>query len=201
MTRPYLSLGIQELEKLFAHNQDDTNVLQNLQAELSRRTTDRAACLCRRVEERLSSIGCSASQGDFFEGRAARVKPATTARQPLTDPPPVRTVTPRSVEQKEASGTGGVKGRNADAAAPDDRRRPSRFSRISAAGIRGKPDPFQPALDTDVVLKVPAGASRAVRYTVALDALIAEMRRKGSGQKRYELENGRVIEHQAGQCV
>src|SRR5262249_15514262 len=95
----------------------------------------------------------------------------------------------------------GVKGMSGDAAAPDDSRRTSGFTRVSAPGVRGKPDPFQPALDTDVVLKVPAGAPKGVRYAVALDALIAEIRRKGSGQRRYELENGTVVDHQAGQRV
>jgi hypothetical protein len=51
------------------------------------------------------------------------------------------------------------------------------------------------------VLKVPARAPNAVRYAVALDALVAEMRRNGSGQKRYELEHGRVVDHQAGHNV
>jgi AAA domain/PLD-like domain len=202
MKRPYISSGIQELEKLFADHQADTGVLKQLQAELACRTTDRAARLRERVEERLRSIAGTANQGDFFDGSAAGLKSKTSTDQKSTDEPsPVSTVMPPSVERKRTTGSDDLKGMTADAAAPDDRRRPSRLSHISAPGVRGKPDPFQPALDTDVVLKVPTGAPRAVRYALALDALVGEMRRKGSGQKRYELENGRVVDHQAGQNI
>jgi hypothetical protein len=197
MMRPYISLGIQELERLFAEHQEDTDVLKQLQSELACRTTDRATRLRRQVEERVRNIAGTPRQGDFFDGRAAGVKPqAPTDRQPTNRAPPVG-----PVNQAKATGAGDPDGPSAGAAAPDDWRRPNRFSRISPPGVRGKPDPFQPPLDTDVVLKVPAGAPRAVRYAIALDALIAEMRRKGSGQRRYELENGTVLDHQAGRRV
>jgi hypothetical protein len=202
MMRPHISLGVQELEKLFADHQENAGALKQLQAELACRTTDRAIRLRRRVEERLSSIAGAANQGDFFDGRATGVKPKTpTGGQSTDEARPFSTVTPPSVEPEKATGADHLTEMSAEAAAPDDRRRPNHFTRISAPGVRGKPDPFQPALDTDVVLNVPAGAPRAIRYAVALDALVAEMRRKGSGQKRYELEHGRVVAHQAGHNV
>jgi hypothetical protein len=202
MTRPYISFGIQDLENLFADHQENTEVLKQLEAELGRRTTDRAIRLRQRVEERLRNIAGTPRQGDFFDGRAAGVKPqAPTDRRSANGAPLVGPATPASIHQAKATGAGDVSGSSAGAAAPDDRRRPNHFSRISPQGVSGKPDPFLPALDTDVALKVPAGAPRAVRYAVALDALIAETRRKGSGQKRYELENGRLVDHQAGQSV
>jgi hypothetical protein len=202
MPRPYISFGIQELEQLFAECQEDTDVLSRLQGELSRRTTDRATRLRYRVEERLRSIAGTVIQGDFFGGRAAGIKPKTATDRHSTDETrPVSTIPAPPVEQEDAKEAEDLKGISADAAAPDDRRRPDRFARISAPGVRGKPDPFQPALDNDLVFKVPAGAPRVVRYAVALDALIAEMRRKGSSQKRYELENGRAVDRHGGQNV
>ena len=96
MTRQYISLGIQELERIFAEHQEDTDVLKQLQAELARRTTERATRLRRRGEKRLGNIAGTPRQGDFFDGRAAGVKPKTpTDRVSTNGTPPVSAVTMR----------------------------------------------------------------------------------------------------------
>ena len=78
---------------------------------------------------------------------------------------------------------------------------PQHFNGIAAPGVAGKPDPYQPTLDNDLVIDLPSDATNVQRFVSGLDALINEMRREGSGSRRYELEHGRIVDTQAGDPI
>lgn len=76
---------------------------------------------------------------------------------------------------------------------PDDQRKP-KPSRIRPPGTRGLPEAWQRQLSQDLSLSTPADADLPERFIAALNALIAEIKRSGSGQKRYEVEKGQRLE-------
>ena len=77
---------------------------------------------------------------------------------------------------------------------PDDLRRPRRFVRMAPPGIRPRPAKWTPPLSRDLKLAIPPGTSRAKRFSVALDALIAEMKETGVGDRRIPLEDGNATD-------
>ena len=78
--------------------------------------------------------------------------------------------------------------------APDDQKRPERLSRIRPLGTAGLPDAYVRPLKREVSLNLPANADLPDRFVAALAELIREIKRTGSGQKRYELEKGMRVE-------
>ena len=84
---------------------------------------------------------------------------------------------------------------------PDDRRRPESLSPMRPVGTAGLPAPWVRPLDGNVSLSVPPDADLPHLYSAALSALVAEIKRTGAGQKRYELENGVREERKAGETV
>lgn len=84
---------------------------------------------------------------------------------------------------------------------PDDRHRPSSFTRIRPVGTAGLPAPWKPTLDHTATLQLPPNADLPTTYCTALAALIAEIKRTGTGQKRYELERGNRIEDHADNVI
>jgi hypothetical protein len=84
---------------------------------------------------------------------------------------------------------------------PDDQRRPTRLTRIRPPGTAGLPDAWQPTPKTDLSLAVGQDAGLPERFVAALRALIAEIKRSGAGQKRYELETGLRLESAANEII
>lgn len=195
MKRPFIQLGIAQLEKLFAEKSEERSPLLRLLAELEHRKTYRAKRLRKRVEERLTALENQSKEGPaptggLFERRPVGMRPEDR----LT---PSRTSSPAQTNQRPAETSAASIGNEQ----PDDRRMPQHFTGISAPGIKGKPDAYQPPLRTDLVIDLPPDATNIQRYVSALDALITEMRRVGSGSRRYELEHGKVVDTQAGQPI
>ena len=73
---------------------------------------------------------------------------------------------------------------------PDDRKLPRQLSRMRPPGTAGLPEAWVPSRSQDVVLGLSKDAGSPDLYIAALTALIAEIKKTGAGQKRYELENG-----------
>ena len=73
---------------------------------------------------------------------------------------------------------------------PDDRQKPELLTLVRPPGTRGLPDAWQRPLKRDVALQLAANAGLPERFVAALHELTSEMKRSGSGQKRYELERG-----------
>ena len=80
---------------------------------------------------------------------------------------------------------------------PYDQKRPFRLAQMRPPGTSGLPDPWQRTLSQDLTLPVSKDADLPELFVAALKALIAEIKRNGSSQKRYELEKGGRLE--AGQ--
>ena len=200
MPRPFIQHGIVQLEKLFAEKNEERPTMRSLLDELEHRKTDRAKRLCNRVEERLTALENQSKKdpaltGDLFEGRPVGVRPESQPTPSRTSSGPAASSASAGERAAEASASS-VPGEQ-----PDDRKMPQHFTGIAAPGVTGKPDAYQPALVTDLVIDLPPDSTNIQRYVRALDALISEMRREGSGSRRYELEQGKVVDTQAGQHI
>ena len=73
---------------------------------------------------------------------------------------------------------------------PDRRKRPDQ-PLIRPPGTRGLPAVYERTLQQRINLDLPANADLSDTFIAALQELIREIKRTGSGQKRYELEKGR----------
>ncbi|MFO1188323.1 MAG: AAA domain-containing protein [Alphaproteobacteria bacterium] len=200
MKRTFIQHGIVQLEKLFAEKGEERATMRSLLDELEHRKTDRAKRLRSRVEERLTAIENQSREGPaptghLFEGQPVGVRPENRPVPSRTSSDPAASFASASQRPAEVS-TPSIPDEQ-----PDDRRIPQHFTGIAAPGVRGKPDAYQPALDTDLVIDLPQDSTNIQRYVLALDALISEMRREGSGSRRYELERGKVVDTQAGQPI
>ena len=74
---------------------------------------------------------------------------------------------------------------------PDDRERPAQLTLIRPAGTRGLPDVYERTLKQRINLNLSANADLSDIFIASLQELIREIKRTGTGQKRYELEKGR----------
>lgn len=176
MSRPYFNNNITQLEKIFAENCNDVAILSGLLDELEHRKTNKAKQLCAQINEQLNNINTQGSK--------------TSARKISKNDPPLKKCPPtKATPKKPATNV-------TTSEFPDDRMKPSVFLDISAPGIAGKPDAYQPVLKSDLKIDVPPNSSNAHRFVLALDALIKEMRQEGSGSRRYELENGKLVDRQ-----
>lgn len=200
MKRPFIQYGIVQLEKLFAERSDERSTIRSLLEELKHRKTGRAKRLRQRVEGHLTTLESQASKGtastdNLVDGKFQDVRPESRLK-------------PSNRSSKQTAPSALTTERIAKSSAertpheqPDDRRLPRNFTGIAAPGVKGKPDAYQPALDTDLVIDLPPDATRIQYYVRALDALIAEMRREGSGSRRYELEHGKLVDTQGSQPI
>jgi ssDNA-binding Zn-finger/Zn-ribbon topoisomerase 1 len=193
MARPYVSWPIERLESIFESEGGDQAVHSQLKEELSFRTTRRALRLLARVNERIADLDTeepAESEGDvegtgFDEGDADEATPSFNDPQSYGEEPP-----------------GSSGGESADREQPpDDRRRPQILSTIRPVGTSGLPPPWIRPLDGNLSLHVPGEVDLPQLYATAISALIAEIKRTGAGQKRYELENGIRVEGKAGEMV
>lgn len=177
MLRQFISYGIDKLEEVFFENKTDPTTLEKLLHELSYRKTSRARRLQNQVEDCLEAL------------RALAV--------PIGQAPQTHYINDQisAPNQDDVAVSGGT------TLPPDDRHLPRVFGRIAQPGVPGKPDAFQPSLDTDLILNIPNGASRTQGFTIAIDALVTEMRRENSGQRRYELENGKSVDAHGSQRI
>lgn len=206
MNRPFLSSDIAELEALFASHIRDAAVLRQLAAELTRRQSSRASRLLSKValelskygpeEEPLSEpigvqtkeeipIGLEHTEREirFAEERQAagisRGSSVAAGKHPVLD-----------ARGAKPSGTTELEG-NADIP-PDDRKRPARLSLMRPPGTAGLPNSWVRQLSQDLKLNLSKDAGLPEKYCAALSALIAEIRKTGAGQKRYEIDIGNL---------
>lgn len=200
MTRPFSKDSIVELERVFAEIGENLTIMQTLLEEVEHRKTGRANRLRNRVVERLTALKgeskhSAAVTGDLFKG-----PPLTTSSKNLAAISPV---SPGSSASCASSRKGPVESSAPSISdeQPDDRKVPQIFTGIAAPGVKGRPDAYQPALDTDLVIALPQDSTNIQGYVRALDALIGEMRRDGSGSRRYELEQGKVVDTQQGNPI
>lgn len=190
MSRPYLSLGIAELEALFAERAGDVAFLRALATELTHRETNRANRLLSKVAFELSKHGAE------DEPQPELVGVQIQAEMPLVSSEVVEEegdAEPSEAEPRRESLSParpshfGAASQEQDIP-PDDRKRPERLSLIRPPGTSGLPNSWSRKLAQDVTLSVAKDADLPERYCAALAALIAEIRKTGAGQKRYEVD-------------
>lgn len=179
MSRPYLNCSIEDLEHRFAEHRGDMAVLQLLLEELPHRTTKRARRLMAQVAAALAEHSPEDDEPHEAEAPPPPEPPRATARRshPQAEPRSLFGDAAQDFEQP-----------------PDDRRRPDRLTRMRPPGVKGVPDPWVRPLGQDLKLEVTADADLPDLYAAALNQLILEIRRTGSGQKRYELEKGARVD-------
>jgi AAA domain/Topoisomerase DNA binding C4 zinc finger/PLD-like domain len=193
VSRPYKSLGIVELEALFAQRRSDIAFLRVLAAELTYRETNRANRLLSKVAFELSKDGSEEkSQPELASVQIQAEMPIAASNESDLD-----SAEDGSVDEPSADETRGKSGPIVNAFSfgtgqqdipPDDRRRPERLSLIHPPGTSGLPRPWARKLAQDITLNVARDADLPERYCAALAALIAEIRKTGAGQKRYEVD-------------
>lgn len=200
MKRPFIQYGIVQLEELFAERSDKHSTVRDLLEELKHRKTGRAKRLRQRVEKHLTALESRPSKGTARTDNLAGEKSQGVSPESHLKP------SNRSSKKAEPSAlpTEWIAKSSAERTLdeqPDDRGPPRHFTGIAGPGVKGKPDAYEPALNTDLVIDAPPDATRTQRYVRALDALIAEMRREGSGSRRYELERGKLVDTQGDQPI
>jgi len=178
--RPYFSHGIGELEKLYSASLNDRYILQHLSEELAKRKAKRAVELEALVGQRLEKLKdrVSTSTGDRGKNESnAPIHPDSVQGQLFPD----------AVEDTVP--------------APDDREKPKVLTLIRGPGTPELPDAWQRPKKYDLSLSHVKDADLPDRYAAALNALIAEVKRTGSGQKRYTVDHGIISESTGGEHV
>ncbi len=196
MARPYMSFSIDRLEALFETQRGDPRVLSQIREELSFRTTKRSQRLLEQVNQTIPVSRAedaienepTADELDEKDGNYEE-----EAEQDLPQP-----IGPENGREN----LGWSENSTTDCGQPpDDRNRPQVLSQIRPVGTAGLPQPWIRPLDQELSLSLPVGAKIPQVYCAALAALIAEIKKTGSGQKRHELENGVRVEGKSGEFV
>jgi ssDNA-binding Zn-finger/Zn-ribbon topoisomerase 1 len=165
MGRPHFHKGIAHLRRLFASNENSFSILQELSEELAHRKTPDARSLMKDVLARLEGIDQHTEDPDIdYDDEPSRSEELFGNKTESYGP------------------------------IPDDQKRPDRLSRIRPPGTPGLPDAYVRPLKQEVTLNLPVNADLPDRFIAALAELIREIKRTGSGQKRYELEKGTRVE-------
>ena len=188
MPRQYINAGIVDLEKLFESSPEDVSTLRELRNELTHRSTKKAKLLLEHVESALKTGGSSVTASSKKEPTGQ-----TTPDLFADEKPPERKITPNNTTHPDRKTTSPPANPTSDAKPTDDRKKPTEFKLISPSGGQGKPDPWVPTLKTDLTLDIPPDASNCKRFAKALEALVTEIKREGSGQNRYELKDGQIF--------
>ena len=184
--RPYFSYSGEHLAALFEAHRGDGGVLSEIRAELGYRSTPTARALLEKVSGRIDELDPAESDDEPVE---------EALRQASLFPPEA---------ERAAADADGIdepdvdEGARAAAAAddadptlpPDDRRRPSKFTLMQRPGVRPRPAKYVPILSRDLRLNVPRDASRARRFSAAVEALVEEMKAKGTGSRSFILNDG-----------
>lgn len=178
MSRPYISSGIQELETLFTAHRQNSHILKHLYEELKHRSTKRARSLLALVEQRLATFESHGEQD-------------LSAAPPETSPGGAQPPSPRNL----------FPGDEFFGSHPDDQQKPDRLVLMRPPGTAGLPDPWLRPLGHDISLPITEDADLPDRFTAALNALISEIKKTGSGQRRYELERGVLSESPGGEYI
>jgi AAA domain/Topoisomerase DNA binding C4 zinc finger/PLD-like domain len=171
MGRPYNKYTTAQLRELFEAQGYDLIVLENLRAELFPRKVPSARQLNIEVLQRIQEI------------EAAADEPVVEESEDGPDDEPISQSNGRIYAASTGSGTH-----------PDDQKRPSTLTSIRPPGTSGLPDAWRRPLDQDLTLPVALNAELPELFVAAINALVAETKRSGANQKRYDLEKGERLE-------
>ncbi len=199
MYEDWKRLGIVELQGIFDNRTSDAKSLKQLRRVLKDRRVKAAKALLEQVEKQLAEIKNAQASSPTATARSVEYRATLLGEDSgATSAHPSRS-TARPTNSGEAEPESSPKQPKADprdlrpesTQQPDDQERPTKFSKIRPPGTSGLPDAWQRPLKRDLVLPVAANGELPDRFHAALQALITEIKRSGSGQRRFELENGR----------
>ncbi|MBK8979638.1 MAG: AAA family ATPase [Planctomycetes bacterium] len=165
--------------------------------ELACRSRPKAEALRRKVEQRLQRL--ASGEPSRESGRALQqpeMRPQVVDRRAPVGQPSLAAerVTSRSSEHEKSSET------TREARSQDDVQRRSGVASIRGPGeASDAPRAWSPKPRRSLTLE-PTG-SLVRDYAAAVDALIEEMRRTGSGSVLVELENGALLQESEGGCL
>lgn len=186
--RPYFKKGVVELEELFSRSKNDSTTLNNLRDELENRKTKRARYLLSEVKNCLKKP--AKVSGEFTSPSPS---PLSVESNEISTPNPKiftenkTTKTPKSKLKKDLITD------NTFVPAKDIEL-PKLFKKISAKGdAPGRPEKWVFHRKTNMRLKVKSDDSLVSVYRAGITNLISEMKKKGAGSKRINLENGKSL--------
>jgi len=195
MARPFFKYSAQQLEELFNSDGSNPETLKLLKEELDHRSTNKARRLLSKVEESFSKINTltdgiqsksvipslDALQNELFPSEGVDSQDGVCEHDDSEERNPRHE---RAGEGQQAN----------NYTSPDDLSMPKVMTRMRPCGTSGLPAAYVRQLSHDVKLHV-NDTNIVDLYIAAVSALISEMKRTSSGQKRYEVENGiRIIE-------
>jgi hypothetical protein len=198
MAHPYIGSSTSDLQALFAVNQDNLDVLEDILYELGLRKTQEARKLMIQIAQRIVDLRDDDEEDVFKDAFHTDEDSACDLSEENKDPHIDKGKQP--IGGAWRPGSFGAASQELELA-PDDIQRPNNLSRIRPPGTSGLPSAYQKPLNQDFSLSLPEGAELVDRYIAALGALITEIKGTGSGQKRYEIENGRQIEPGASETI
>ncbi len=183
MKRPFFRYKYQELRALFEKSKTDEKVIKDLLEELKYRKTPKAVGLRDEIQQHFKVL--RQDRGHH--------KPSSA--------------TPESSTEDKASGKKdpGLQGSSRSRIAKDEHFenhikvatepvRSHEFKTVEPIGkASGHPDKRDFPLKDDVALQLPPNSPLHQRFAVALRHLITEMKQKGKGARKLELEDGRAV--------
>ena len=220
MSRPYLTHGIKQLEDAFEASVDDSKKLKLLLAELELRRVPKAILLRAKIGQRLAQLKDEAAirkaavmhpqQPSLFDNSPPPERPRQgslfgpeAVTQPLQKPldkpsemvMPLAKVRPdRQAQETDDAPSFTDTGRSARTHAAQTKAHPTKVATIRPPGrMSGLPSKRQFELKTDVEVKYDRNAGAVARFVGGLKALVAEMRRKGTGAKLVIVEDGKRV--------
>lgn len=198
MKRPFFQYSYQQLEVLFKQDGNSAETLTSLRDELLHRSTSKAKKLLEAVTIRLN--------GDTEANSATTDTPSNTPATETASIGPDSSSTLETDQPEMRDNGAALPCKTVDTSAgtlriPDDLAIPKTFTRIRPPGTSGLPDPYERKLSQELDLGLPKDTDIVDAYIAALSALIIEIKRTGSGQKRYELENGVRVEAPHGEAL
>lgn len=170
MSRPYFKKTTRDLVSIFEECGHDATILDLLLEELGRRHRPQAVELRDKVKRALSSVNESTNEPivskqlplHFTNDETAA--PVQTAKAPSQATPVAR-----DINDNYANIT---------------------FKKIEPVGVQGRPQKFSPKLDASIDFGLQPEAPLPEQYGKALNYLIAEMKKSGSGYQQIMLDNG-----------
>lgn len=201
VTRKHFRSTGKDLQILVDKNKHNLDVLLDIFSELKHRKTKKMASLKEDVQLHIKVLN---DKNLPIQKHTAPL----TATTKKTSPSPLNTATTKKKSTSSSDISENIKKNNVNLTpknersdtTPNDGARNEQSQNHSLGEIRpcgnveGAPKSFQPKLSDKLKFSFPEIIPLASKYAEVLEALLSEIRKKGTGMKAYELVNGRTIQ-------
>lgn len=199
MARKYFRSTTKELEELFQENQSDIGILKELEAELKHRNKKSAQRLLGDVSDRLKYVKTLSVKQSFKSDQASDpaniqvnspIKPTAPNKTKSVEINPDTNSTPKSLSSNKSKKIPNETANNFTGVTLDHK-----LGFIRHCGtIKDVPQRIQFKTSDKIRLDLTAETPISKRFSIALNALIEEMRKQGAGMKAYELFDGHSVQ-------